>query len=460
MRRGKYRLARCTGDAALTKGSLVRRLGVGVGIVISLFAPFWTASVASAADDNSTITVSVYERVKGDNGEDRSPIAGVRVTAVGAITAEALTGSDGKAVLSVPKRGKYSVEIDATTLPKNIEVTDPEALKSAVDFDAGVSIGGGGKSLSIFVGKSVTEADSRLSLLPQTLVNGIKFSLIIAICSIGLSLIYGTTGLTNFTHSEIVTIAGIVTYWLNHSGANLHVLLAAPFGIAAAALLAGGLERQVWRPLRRRGTSLTSMMIVSIGLAIGVRYVYLFFFGGRNHRYTQYVGDPEVTFNLLGAKFGITPRDMGIMVISVVVVLGVSAFLLKARLGKAIRAVSDNPDLASATGINTDRIILIVWILGGALAGLGGVMLGAANGVQWDMGNVILLLMFSAITVGGLGSPFGALIGSFVVGMFTELWTWVFPNVVELKTLGALISLVVILLVRPQGLLGRKERIG
>ena len=101
-----------------------------------------------------------------------------------------------------------------------------------------------------------------------------------------------------------------------------------------------------------------------------------------------------------------------------------------------------------------------VLVIGGGLAGLGGVMLGAASGVQWDLGNILLLLMFAAITVGGLGNPFGALLGAFVIGMFTELWTWVFPNVVELKTLGALITLVVILLVRPQGFLGKKERIG
>jgi branched-chain amino acid transport system permease protein len=233
-------------------------------------------------------------------------------------------------------------------------------------------------------------------------------------------------------------------------------LIAAPFGIAAAALMAGAFERQLWRPLRRRGISLTSMMIVSIGLAIAIRYVYLFFFGGRNRRYRQYVGDPEIDFG----PFGVTPRDLGIMIISAVVVVGISMFLLRARLGKAIRAVSDNPDLASATGINTNRIILTVWLIGGALAGIGGVMLGAASGVQWDMGNILLLLMFAAITVGGLGNPFGALLGAFVVGMFTELWTWFFPNVVELKTLGALIALVVILLVRPQGFLGRKERIG
>ena len=125
-----------------------------------------------------------------------------------------------------------------------------------------------------------------------------------------------------------------------------------------------------------------------------------------------------------------------------------------------MRAVSDNPDLASATGINTDRIILIVWIIGAGLAGLGGVLLGLKEQVRWDGGFGLLLLMFAAITLGGLGNPFGALVGSFAIGMFVELWTWVFPSVIELKTMGALIALIVLLLIRPQGILGRKERIG
>ena len=90
-------------------------------------------------------------------------------------------------------------------------------------------------------------------------------------------------------------------------------------------------------------------------------------------------------------------------------IVAVALFLLKARFGKAIRAVSDNPDLASSSGIDTDRVILIVWVLGGALAGLGGIFYGLEFGVKWDMGFTLLLLMFAAITLGGLGNPFGAL---------------------------------------------------
>jgi branched-chain amino acid transport system permease protein len=146
--------------------------------------------------------------------------------------------------------------------------------------------------------------------------------------------------------------------------------------------------------------------------------------------------------------------------ISAVVIIGVALFLLRARFGKTIRAVSDNPELASSSGIDSDRVILLVWVLGGALAGLGGVMYGLEYGIRWDMGFTLLLLMFAAITLGGLGNPFGALIGSLVIGVFVELWTFVVPNANDMKNVGALVALIVILLVRPQGILGSKERIG
>ena len=148
------------------------------------------------------------------------------------------------------------------------------------------------------------------------------------------------------------------------------------------------------------------------------------------------------------------------MGISVVVIVGVALFLLRASFGKAIRAVSDNPELASSSGIDSDRVILVVWILGGALAGLGGVMYGLEFGIRWDMGFTLLLLMFAAITLGGLGNPFGALVGSLVIGIFVELWTWVVPNANDMKNVGALLALIIILLIRPQGILGSKERIG
>ena len=195
------------------------------------------------------------------------------------------------------------------------------------------------------------------------------------------------------------------------------------------------------------------MMVVSIGLALSARYVVQFFLGGGDVFFAIGTQDPVSI-----GPVKLTPRSLSIIGVSFLVLLLVALFLLRARFGKAIRAVSDNPDLASATGINTDRVILIVWLLGGALAGLGGVFYGLEFGVSWDMGNLLLLLMFAAITLGGLGNAFGALLGSLVIGIFVELWAWAATP--DLKTVGALIALIVLLLVRPQGLLGRKERLG
>jgi branched-chain amino acid transport system permease protein len=269
-------------------------------------------------------------------------------------------------------------------------------------------------------------------------------------------LIYGTTGLSNFAHGELVGLGAIVAWYFNQQGPQFTLIIAALFGIAAAALAGGLSDWGLWAPLRRRGTSLTSMMIVSIGLGLTARYLFQFYFGGRSRAYRQYAVQRATDFG----PFSLTSRQVISMILCLVVLLLFALFLIKARTGKAIRAVSDNPDLASATGINTDRIIRIVWILGGGLAGLGGILLGLDQQVAWDRGFNLLLLMFAAITLGGLGNPFGALVGSLAVGLFTELWTWFFPGAIELKNLGALLFLILVLLIRPQGLLGSKERVG
>jgi branched-chain amino acid transport system permease protein len=147
------------------------------------------------------------------------------------------------------------------------------------------------------------------------------------------------------------------------------------------------------------------------------------------------------------------------MVLSLVVIIAFAWWLMKSQTGKATRAISDNPDLAAASGIDVDRVIRTVWIIAAALAGLSGVLWAYFRpGIKWDMGAQILLLIFAAVTLGGLGTAFGALLGSLVVGLLVEVSSLVIPS--DLKYVGALVVLIVILLVRPQGILGRKERIG
>jgi branched-chain amino acid transport system permease protein len=154
----------------------------------------------------------------------------------------------------------------------------------------------------------------------------------------------------------------------------------------------------------------------------------------------------------------LTPKATISVVIGLILLAGAIAWLLKSTMGKASRAVADNPALASASGINVEQVIQRVWILGALLAGYSGVMMGLNQGVQFLMGSDVLLLIFAAVTLGGLGTAYGALVGSFVVGMFIQLSTLVVPT--ELKFVGALVVLILVLLVRPQGIMGRKERIG
>jgi branched-chain amino acid transport system permease protein len=136
----------------------------------------------------------------------------------------------------------------------------------------------------------------------------------------------------------------------------------------------------------------------------------------------------------------------------------VGVALVFTRLGKATRAVADNPSLAASTGIDVNRVVRLVWTIGGALAAMSGVFLSINDGVKFDMGQHLLLLVFAAVVLGGLGTAFGAFIGAMLIGVFVQMSTLVVSP--ELKYVGALAVLIVVMLTRPQGILGRRERIG
>jgi branched-chain amino acid transport system permease protein len=287
----------------------------------------------------------------------------------------------------------------------------------------------------------------------QRLVDGIRLGLIIAICSVGLSLIFGTTGLTNFAHGEMVTFGGLIAFWLNVL-LGVPLLIAAPLVIALGGVFGLAMNAIIFAKLRKRGIGLISQLVVSVGLSIMLRNMYLYQFGGRTR--------PLDDFSLQVAKsFGpvsITMRDLTTAIISLIALVAVALYLQKSRTGKAIRAVSDNPNLASSTGIDTQKIIRIVWFAGGALAAMGGLFRGLDEQVGFEMGSGLIFLMFAGITLGGLGSAYGALVGGFFVGILVELASLVVPA--ELKNAPALFILIIVLVVRPQGILGRKQRVG
>lgn len=379
---------------------------------------------------------------------DGEPLDGVLISVSGnGYNAEVATSADGRWKIGVPEKGTYTITLDESTLPAGIIVTEGS---NVVDLTIDKV---NSKTYNFFLGAGVRETTSFLDQFIGRVFNGLSFGLLLALAAIGLSLIFGTTGLNNFAHAEMVTFGALATL-------TLAVDLAWPLWLAlvGALILSGSfgyvLDAGLWKPLRKKGIGLIPMMIVSIGLSLALRYIYQYIYGGSTR---QLPGSDGADL-----KFGpisLSPLDILSMVISVVVLLAVAFFLLRTRLGKATRAVSDNSSLAAASGIDVDRVIRIVWVIGGALAGLSGILFAFYRpGVSWDMGFQILLLIFAAVTLGGLGTAFGALVGSLVVGFFIEISTLWIPS--DMKFVGALAILILVLLVRPQGILGRKERIG
>jgi len=409
----------------------------------------------TAQADGETIFGFLFE----GTGPDRVNYDGVDVTVSGPSGFEetATSDADGRWDIPVPGEGTYTVALDQETLPEGVTLRnqDLESLDVVVAF-------GQNKPVLFPLGEGTRNVASRWDEAAQLTAEGLRFGLIIALAAVGLSLIFGTTGLTNFAHGELVTLGGLLTYWLNSGnlprflpdGPQIPFIAAAAIALVLCGLLGWANDAGLWAPLRRRGTGLIAAMIVSIGLSILVRYIYLYLFGGTNQSYRSYQGQ-------VGLDVGpitLASKDYISMGIAIVVLMATAYALLRTRLGKATRAVADNPALAAASGIDVDHVIKVVWIAGSVLAGLSGVLLGLAQGVNFQMGFQILLLIFAAVTLGGLGTAFGALLGSLVVGMFISVSTLWIP--IELKNVGALGILIVVLLVRPQGILGRAQRVG
>lgn len=395
---------------------------------------------------------SISGTVRAPNGP--GGLQGVDLTITGpGFEQQVTTDEAGKFSTAVPAAGAYEVALDEATLPDGISLRDPDRNPLTAQVSPGAARSvlfptvEGDSPVSGGDGSSVTGGQ-----VAQLALDGIVLGLILALGALGLSLIYGTTGLTNFAHGELLTIGALAALVLNQAG--LPLLLAAPLAVVISGLLGGVQDRFFWRKLRVRRTGLIAMLVVSIGLGIFLRYVFLFFFGGSTEQYVDYAGQAGLQIGPLS----ITPKSLVGSSVAVVLLIATSLWLLRSRLGKATRAVSDNPALAAASGIDVDRVIRSVWIIGAALAAFAGILLGMNQGVRWDMGSAILLLIFAGVTVGGLGTAFGALLGGLLVGLVIQLSTiWIPP---ELKSVGALAILIVVLLVRPQGLLGRRERIG
>ncbi len=428
---------------------IVRAFAVVAGSLV-LFGS--SANVASA-EEGLLIIASVQNQTVDAGISQKQPVAGVTITVTtpaGALIGTGVTDVAGLISFPIPARDNYVVTLDIATLPNGFTMIDAAKSISIVnkdDFTTTV------KRATFFTGSSNTSSQTLLNRMIQRGADGLRLGLVIAMCAVGLSLIFGTTGLTNFAHGEMVTFGGLMAFLMNVT-MGIPLLISAPIVVALGGLFGLALNIFIFGKLRRRGVGLISQLVVSVGLSIVLRNMYLYQFGGRTKPLNDYSAQ---TVMRLGPT-SITPRDLTTAILSLLVLVAVALFIQKSRTGKAIRAVSDNPTLASSTGIDTQRIIRIVWFAGGALAALGGIFRGLDEQVGFEMGSRLVFLMFAAITLGGLGSAFGALVGGVLVGILVEMASLVVPA--ELKNAPALLILIIVLVLRPQGILGRKQRVG
>ena len=428
---------------------IIRAFAVVVGSLLM----FGTSAQSVSAEDGLSIIASVQNQTVVDGVSQKQPVAGVSITvtsASGNVIGTGVTDAAGLISFPVESRDDYVVTLDISSLPSGFAmIDDVKAVSSIKKDDFTTSV----KRATFFTGSSNTSTQTLVDRMVQRGADGLRLGLVIAMCAVGLSLIFGTTGLTNFAHGEMVTFGGLMAFLLNVT-MGIPLLISAPVVVALGGFFGLALNVFIFGKLRRSGVGLISQLVVSVGLSIVLRNMYLYQFGGRTKPLNDYSAQTVMRFG----PASITPRDLTTAILSLLVLVAVALFIQKSRTGKAIRAVSDNPTLASSTGIDTQRIIRIVWFAGGALAALGGIFRGLDEQVGFEMGSRLVFLMFAAITLGGLGSAFGALVGGIMVGIFVEMASLVVPA--ELKNAPALLILIIVLVVRPQGILGRKQRVG
>ena len=298
--------------------------------------------------------------------------------------------------------------------------------------------------------------------------NGLLLGIIISVASVALSLLYGVTRIVNFAHGEIIALGAIATLFFSSpidyrvlfldkfSPLGLNFALSCILAVIICGLFGGLLELILFRPLRTGNVGNIAVLVVTIGLSIFIRHLYLLFATGKVQNFPL-----ELQRRQTYLFFDMTPRNVKVLIAGILVMILIGLLLTYTKLGKAMRAVRDSEELSSVSGINSDNIILITWISSSMLAGLAGVFQAIINDVRWNMGFLILLLIFAGTVLGGIGTSFGAMVGGFIIGILVQVSVGLpfMEGHTEAKNAVALGIMIVILLFRPQGIFGQKERI-
>ncbi|MDJ0677960.1 MAG: branched-chain amino acid ABC transporter permease [Calothrix sp. MO_167.B42] len=277
----------------------------------------------------------------------------------------------------------------------------------------------------------------------QLIVNGIAVGSIIALAAVGLTLTYGILRLSNFAHGDFLTLGAYFTFLANSLGINIWLsMVIAALGTVGAILLS---EKLLWSRMRSIRATSTTFIIISIGLALFVRNGIIFIWGGSNKNY-----DLPITPALKIFGLNVPQNQLIVLALAVVAILTLHYLLQNTKIGKAMRAVADDLDLARVSGINVDQIIIWTWVIAGSITSLSGSMYGLITAVRPNMGWFLILPLFASVILGGIGNPYGAIAGAFIIGIVQEVSTpWLGS---QYKQAVALVIMIAVLLIRPKGL--------
>ena len=290
-----------------------------------------------------------------------------------------------------------------------------------------------------------------MAVIAQFIVNGIIAGSTYALVAIGLTMIFGILRFINFSHGELVMLGAYFTFAFMAFGLNLPI--AALLSIILVAIVGVVIDIAVYKPLRKKQVDSLSLLIASIGVSIILQSLAQLYWG---HDIKVFDLPAATPIEIFGAN--ITPVQIAMIIISAISMVLLFAFLNMTRIGTALRATSDNEDMARVVGIDNDRVIMVLWIIGASFAAIGGILIGINTNLQIGMGLMILLKALTAIIMGGVGNIRGALIGGMVIGLAENL------ALIELspqyRDVVAFTLMILLLLFKPEGIFGKKERIG
>jgi neutral amino acid transport system permease protein len=294
-------------------------------------------------------------------------------------------------------------------------------------------------------------ASKGLHDVAQRGLNGLTLGAIYALGAVGLTLVYGILRLVNFAHGDFLTFGAYMAYLVSVTW-GLPLVVAIFWAMAMTAVLGIFLERVMWGPMRARGAGMLQLLLMSIGLALVIRYGIQYAWGTELRQLDVNRTD---TVSFLGLTIGRT--NLIVIIVGFAVLLATGMMLRYSLLGKRMRALSDNIDLAETSGIDTSRVILWTWVFAAGFAGLAGVLAGAITQVQPELGFELLLPIFAAVVVGGIGNAYGALAGGLLLGVVIE-WSTLFIDS-RWKTAIGFVVLILVLIIRPQGIFGKAKAI-